>query len=385
VLIIHIILAVFVLVVLALRPRSVWAATVAILAGMLEVVLGSPLEPALGRTAPIVCFLTAALTIAALAERSGLLLRAALVLAIAGKEDARRLYLLVCALCVLLTAVVSLDGAVVLMTPLLLELKRLGAPFRPLFFGVISVANTASICVPQGNPTNLVVLERLGMSPLAFCGHMLLPGICASGVCGAAVAIADRRLLATRYHAPTMPSLPLLGDERHASLWLGASALVAWAAPLMGIAPWWPFCTVATVAVLTRRRRRAVVIPWRIAFQLTGLLLVVGSLGLSLSAPTQLGLVGLFAVAIGIGVASACLNNLPVSVWSASLLAGSRSGYAASLGMAVGSLGAPQGSVATLLASERAGSEAPPVHARVFAPLALVALLLATIVLWGTL
>src|ERR671924_262440 len=75
---------------------------------------------------------------------------------------------------------VALDGAVVLMVPVLLALARDSrAPLTPLFLGVIAVANAASIAVPQGNPTSLVLMNQLGLSPMAFLGHMLAPGLAA--------------------------------------------------------------------------------------------------------------------------------------------------------------------------------------------------------------
>src|SRR5205823_7103419 len=106
------------------------------------------------------------------------------------------LYALVCGLCALLTAVVSLDGAVALMLPVLLALTRdFGAPFRPLFLGIVVVANGASIAVPQGNPTNLVVIGQLGLSPASFLLHMSLPGLAAASLCAAVVAYGARREL----------------------------------------------------------------------------------------------------------------------------------------------------------------------------------------------
>lgn len=68
---------------------------------------------------------------------------------------------MVCGLCALVTAVVSLDGAVVLTVPVLLVLsRRFGAPLPALLLGVVAVANAASIAVPQGNPTNLASNRR---------------------------------------------------------------------------------------------------------------------------------------------------------------------------------------------------------------------------------
>ena len=156
------------------------AAWVAALAGV-AVLLGSPLAPALQAALPVLAFLTAALTLAAAADRAGLAERAADRVARLARGSTARLYAIVCVASALMTAVVSLDGAVVLMVPLLLALvRRHEAPLAPLLLGTVAVCNAASIAVPQGNPTNLVVIERLGIAPSDFLAQMLLPGLVAA-------------------------------------------------------------------------------------------------------------------------------------------------------------------------------------------------------------
>jgi arsenical pump membrane protein len=332
-----------------------------------------------------VAFLCAALTLAALAERSGLAQRAAGVLAGRARGNALALYVLVCVACALLTAMVSLDGAVVLMLPLLLTLaRRFGAPFAPLFLGVVVVANAASIAVPQGNPTNLVVISRLGISPGAFLGHMLVPGLGAAALCAAVVAVSERRALAAVYTSPSQRHARFSAAERHAALSLGAAALAAWASPLVGVAPWWPFVGAVAVSLALTRERPQLVVPWRISAQVAGLLIVTQALHLHAPAPIAFGLPVLAIIAIGLSTACALANNLPVSVGAAALLTSGPSAYAASIGLAVGSLATPQGSVATLIAAELAGANAPPFPLRRFGPLAVAAVLIATLLLWAT-
>src|SRR3954451_14696528 len=182
-LIARIIIAVIAVGALVAAPRSSRAAAVVLAAAGVDVALGAAAAPAVAVVAPLVAFLAAALTLAALVERSGLAQRAAAVLAAWSRGSGLRLYVLVCALCAALTAAISLDGAVVLMVPLLLALARLnGAPFAPLFLGAVVVANAVSIAVPQGNPTNLVVMSGLGLSPSQFVGHLLGPGLAAAAV-----------------------------------------------------------------------------------------------------------------------------------------------------------------------------------------------------------
>jgi arsenical pump membrane protein len=378
----HLILAAVAVGALARWPSRARSALIVAVAAAAALVLGAPATPALALVAPLLAFLSAALTLAALAERSGLAERAAAVLAARARGNTLVLYGLVCALCALLTAAVSLDGAVVLMVPLLLALaRRWSVPMAPMFLGVVVVANAASIAVPQGNPTNLVVIDRLGVSPAAFLAHMLVPGLAAAALCAAAVALAERRALASRYRAPRRRRTPLGRAERHAALALAGAALAAWAAPLIGMAPWWPFAGVVAVALAVRRERPRLVLPWRVATQVGGLVIVLDALALHAPPGSALGLTGLLGVAALVGAASAIANNLPVSVSAAAVLAGP-SAYAATIGLALGSLATPHGSVATLIASRLAGPSAPALRVRWLAPLAAAALALATLLLW---
>src|SRR5689334_15540485 len=97
----------------ALAPRSGWSALAALTAGIAAMLHagGSVARDTLVSVGPMLLFLTAALGVAALAERAGLAEWAAARLAGAGGP--RRLYALVCLSSALLTCVVSLDGAVV--------------------------------------------------------------------------------------------------------------------------------------------------------------------------------------------------------------------------------------------------------------------------------
>jgi hypothetical protein len=91
------------------------------------------------------------------------------------------------------------------------------------------------------------------------------------------------------------------------------------------------------------------------------------------------------AASLGIGAVAALVNNLPASVWATAHVAASPAAYAAPIGLAVGALATPQGSVATLLAGQLTGPAAPAVDARRFAPLAAAGVLVATLVLCATL
>lgn len=364
--------------VLASRPRSARAAAVLGMLAAGDLLAGAHVGPAVTTVAPLLAFLAAALTLAALVERSGLARRAASLLARRGRGRTAAVYALTCLLCVALTCAVSLDGAVVLMVPLALALgEDFGVPVRPLLLAIIVVANASSIAVPQGNPTNLVLIARLHLSPAAFTAHMLLPGLLAAAVCAGSVAWLERRALAGTYHPPRGEQPPVSPAELRAAASLLTAALVAWAATLLGIAPWWPFAAVVALAVALPGARVPLVVPWRIAVQVAALVIVIG--GLALGVPELPGgPLGLLAVACVLGAAAAITNNLPASVWAGALLA-APTGYAASIGLAIGPLATPQGSVATLIAADLAGDAAPALPLRRFLPIAAAALLCATL------
>lgn len=374
------------MVALALGARSSRATLVVAGAALVDLALGASATPALAVIAPLAAFLGSALTLAALVERSGLAERVACALAAGARGSALALYVLVCAVCGLLTAAVSLDGAVVLIIPLLLVLvRRTGAPFAPLFLGAVVVANAASIAVPQGNPTNLVIIDRLGLSSASFLEHMLAPGLAAATICAGAIALSERQVLKAPLRAATRKGTPLAAAEWHAAVSLVFAALVAWAAPMVGIPPWWPFTGAVALALLARPTRLRPILPWRVAVQVGGLLIVTQAVGFTAPVPAALGLPALLAIAAVIGTASALANNLAVSVCASGLLTAGTSAYAASIGLAVGSLATPQGSVATLIATELAGPNAPPLRLRRFAPLAAAGVFSATLLMWATL
>ena len=330
----RIIFAVVAVAAVAIWPRSRMSAAVALGAGLLSALVAGwgVAADTVRATGPMLAFLTVALTLAALAERAGLARRAAGGLASAGRGRTGRLYALVCLTSAGLTGLVSLDGSVMLMVPLVRALaQRCRIAQAPFFLGAVAVANAVSLAVPEGNPTNLVLMSRLGLSPGAFIGHLLLPGLCAAVLCAL---VPLRRLGRARYEiaadAPEREHTPLL-------------------------------------------------VPWRIGAQMAGLLASLDRLAPALSLHGG-GLAALLAVAGGTAAAAAAANNLPVSASVAALATSGPGAYAALIGLSVGALATAHGSVATLIARDLAGDSRP--WARTWAAPTVAAVGLATLVLW---
>src|SRR5919198_2399756 len=80
-LIFHVIVALVAVAAVALRPNAGVSLGAVAAAATIDALLGTEVGPALGAVLPLACFLTAALSLAALVERSGLCDRAAAALA----------------------------------------------------------------------------------------------------------------------------------------------------------------------------------------------------------------------------------------------------------------------------------------------------------------
>jgi arsenical pump membrane protein len=351
------------------------------------------LREAVLATLPLALFLTAALSISADAERHGLGGVAARRLARWGSGDARRLYGLVCFATLVLTAAVSLDGAVILLVPVVNTLHRqYHVPLRPLFLGCVVVANASSLALPQGNPTNLVVIQGLGVDPVSFTRHTAVPALVATAVVALAVAVFDRRALRCRYAAPERPDVTAV--PRAPVLVVVAATVGNVAALALGAPPWAPICAAAALLWAWRALRGAgggfLRAPVRISLQVLVLVAAtdlaitrLGATAAHLGAPALVPMVAVAAVAAGI---AALVTNLPPSVALGQLPVHWPVAYAALAGLSVGALVAPRGSVATLIAFDLADEAAVgPIRrrfARAIAPAAALATAAAVTLIW---
>ena len=169
---------------------------------------------------------------------------------------------------------------------------------------------------------------------------------------------------------------------RYVVVALAVAGLATFSAPLASVPLWSPLPVVAVVALLVHPRPGPrPVVPIRLAVQLTGLLVLIGVLGEPHRLSAATGAKAIVVLALIVGVAAGIANNLPVSVSAGSLLSAGTSGYAATIGLGVGALATPQGSVATLIAADLAGPAAGALTVRRLAPLAAAGVLAAALVL----
>lgn len=165
-----------------LRPFGLTEALIAVPAALLLVVLGIvPLDAAvdtLSSIGPTVGFLAAILVFGHLCAEDGVFDYLGARAAQASHGDPRRLLGLVVALAAAVTATLTLDATVVLLTPVVLTTTtRLRVAARPHAYACTRLANSGSLLLPVSNLTNLLAFSASGLSFGRFTTLMALPWI----------------------------------------------------------------------------------------------------------------------------------------------------------------------------------------------------------------
>ncbi|MEU8154435.1 SLC13 family permease [Micromonospora sp. NPDC048986] len=321
----------------------------------------------LHRILPLLVFLGTVIVLAELTAVAGVFDVLASRLAIASRGRWAALFLLCGGLATLTTLVLNLDTTAVLLTPVLLALARnLRIPAAPLAVTTVWLANTASLLLPVSNLTNLLAADRVGLAPLAYAARMALPQLAAVTVTMALLWFGwwrRQRPAGGRFVPPTrhVPADPVLHRTALAGCLIFVAGILAGVeieiASTVGLA-------LVLVGFLVRSPAtlRPGLVPVRLLFFVTGLFLVVQTLGrhgLDDLVDTLVGADGGALGALRAGGTGALLanavNNLPAYLAGESVLpAGDHTRLLALLiGTNVGPLAAPWASLATLLWFER--------------------------------
>ncbi len=170
-----------------LRPKGLPEAVVAIPAAGVLLLLGVlPLSQAgaAARTlGPTIGFLAAILALANLCDHYGLFEAAGVWMATGSRGRPVTLLALVFAVASTITAVLSLDATVVLLTPVVFAtVARLRIRAKPHVYACTHLANSASLLLPVSNLTNLLAFSASGLSFARFGATMALPWLAAIGV-----------------------------------------------------------------------------------------------------------------------------------------------------------------------------------------------------------
>ncbi|WP_079023579.1 SLC13 family permease [Streptomyces odonnellii] len=249
-----------------LRPRGLPEALAAVPAALLLVALGavSP-QDAWAQThtlLPVVVFLAAVLVLAQLCDEEGLFTAAGELVARVCGSRPRRLLGGVFAVAAVITAVLSLDATVVLLTPVVFATAaRVGARPLPHVYACTHLANSASLLLPVSNLTNLLAFTASGLTFTRFAALMALPWLAAIAVEYAVFRRFFAADLAAEAHAPQGPGP---GEERGVPVFtlvvLGLTLAGFVVTSFAGAEPLWAaLAGAAVLAVRALRQRRTTV------------------------------------------------------------------------------------------------------------------------------
>ncbi|GAB3048312.1 ArsB/NhaD family transporter [Intrasporangium mesophilum] len=330
----------------------------------------------LERVGPILVFLVAITVVAEVADLAGVFDEAAHYAARVARGHTVVLWLLVVALAVACTIVLSLDTTAVLLTPVAITVARqVGAPPLPFAMTTLWLANTASLLLPVSNLTNLLALHpfsQLGIGTLSYVRLMAAPA--AAAIVGTVLvlwAIHGRRLR-LRYDTPPR------AEPHDRVLMRFAAAVCILLGPLfvLGVQPALASVPAALLLLGATARRapellRRVSVPWLGVLGMCVLFVVVDVALRHGLEPLVRALVGhgtsapdLLRVSTVGTVSANALNNLPAYLALEPAVTDAPSRLAALLvGVNVGPLVTPWASVATLLWAHRCRSAGLEVRA----------------------
>jgi arsenical pump membrane protein len=362
---------------------------------------GPEAEGAVRQIAPTVGFLVVVLLLSHLADREGLFTWAAAATARRSGRSARSLLARVVVLAAVVTAVLSLDATVVLLTPVVVATAaRMRTSSLPHAYAAGHLANSASLLLPVSNLTNLLAFAATGLSFLHFTGLMLAPWLVAVGVEFALLRWLFRTELAKPVGEPVTaaPPLPVV-----AIAVVGLVVAGFGVASLLGVSPIWPAAIgvlVLAVRQLGGRTTRvsdlvqAADLPFALfVLSLAVVVLAVLRNGVEHVLHTVLpdgdGLAALLVIVAVSALLANLLNNLPATLALLPVLAVGGAGpvLAMLIGVNVGPNLTYVGSLANLLWRRVLGREAPSSvqHSAVGLATVPLTLLGATVALWAAL
>ena len=169
-----------------IRPRGWPEAVAAIPAAALVIGTGAISRQAAlaeaARLGPVIGFLAAVLVLAQMCDDEGLFHACGEWMARRCGGLPRRLLIQVFAAAAAITAVLSLDATVVLLTPVVFATAaRLGARPKPHVYACTHLANSASLLLPVSNLTNLLAFAASGLTFPLFAALMAAPWLAAIG------------------------------------------------------------------------------------------------------------------------------------------------------------------------------------------------------------
>jgi arsenical pump membrane protein len=388
------------------RPQYLSEALAASVGAVLLVVVGAiglrAAGDALRDLGPTVGFLAAMLLIADGCRREGLFDAMGAVMARGSGGSPQRLLAAVFVIAAAITAVLSLDATIVLLTPVVFATAaRMRTSAKPQVYACAHLANSASLLLPVSNLTNLLAFQASKLSFLRFGALMVLPTIAAVGV----EWVVFRRFFAVDLKRPRQAGVrPARPELPRFAVTVLAVTLAGFAlSSVVGIEPvWFAAAGAAAITIPALVRKTASPVTLVRAAE-PGFLIFVLGLGVIVEAasangldtavravlPTGGSLTDLLAIAALSAIFANLVNNLPATLMLvpvAAAAAGPGPVLATLIGVNVGPNLTYVGSLATLLWRRVLRAEDTDVELGEFLRLGALtvpaALVAATVLLW---
>jgi arsenical pump membrane protein len=226
-----------------------------------------------------------------------------------------------------ITAALSLDATVVLLTPVvLITVRRLRTPMRPYAYATAHLANAASLLLPVSNLTNLLAFHIADISFAKFTLVMALPWLAAV----AAVYVVFRLFFAGDLRLAPHPEE--VGPPPRPPVFVLVVVALTLAgftvSESVGVAPAWVALVGASVLAVRSLSRRHTSVPEILRSVNVSFLVFVLALGVVVQAvtlngmgkamsgvlPSGSGLAALLAIAAIAAVLANVVNNLPATL-----------------------------------------------------------------------
>ncbi|MGC4192005.1 MAG: ArsB/NhaD family transporter [Thermomicrobiales bacterium] len=321
-----------------------------------------------GQTKRVLLFLAGMMLLTRVTERAGVFTALADGCVWLARGRGRRLYVLLFVLGALVTATLSLDVTVIMLTPIVATVaaRRKLDPI-PFLFACVFVANTASLVLPVSNLTNLLVFARLEPGFAGFVRTMWLPNLVAATVNLGLFLWIFRNRIPQRFATDDLASFTPDPWLLTAGGVTGATLAAIFALGLADLPLWWAAIggggMLATLAAgqrhLKTRHLKHDLSPGIFVFVIAMTVVVEGFrreflAGKSIPIPHDPALAAVAGIAGGT-IGSNIVNNIPMTVLALSIIDGVKPelqqalAYGTLVGVNIGPALTTYGSLATML------------------------------------
>ncbi len=311
--------------------------------------------------APTLAFLALILMFGRLCAVGGVFDYLGGVAATAGRGRPPRLLVIVVALAAVVTAALTLDATVVLLTPVVLRgTRQLGITARPYTFACVELSNAGSLLLPISNLTNLLAFSASGLTFGRFALLMALPWTIAAALEWAGLRWFFRREL----NAPKAAAVTRLPAPRYALTVAAITVVALGVTSTQHLAPAWGALGGVLLLAGPAVTRRRISILDLVRSASLGFVAFVFGLGVIVNAvsrhgvgdalgqivPSGQSLPSLLTIAFIAALVANLANNLPATLALTPIVAGHPAAVLAVLiGVNIGPNATYVGSLATLL------------------------------------